>query len=130
MGFAPASLRLTLTSSVAEANFALVKRVVQLEAVRVHFQEQVQVVTVTLPTGISGNYFILPWTDTFDVVFESTLDVNANPDDPNELDGNNYKARPILVLGGGQPDLAVTSIEMNERWVSRAHRCTTRTDGT
>src|SRR5262249_3970614 len=29
---------------------------------------------------------------------------------PQELGSNNYKARPITVLGGGAPDLAVTSV--------------------
>ena len=34
---------------------------------------------------------------TYDVVLEDTLAVNKNPDDPNQIDNNNYKARPVIV---------------------------------
>ena len=64
--------------------------------------------TVTLPKHISGQYFITPWADTFDQVLKSTLDVNVNPDDPNELNNDNWKARPITVLLTPPPDLVVT----------------------
>ena len=67
------------------------------------------VVTVELPAGIrSGSYYITPWTDPYGAVLEDTLAVNVNPDDPNEIDNNNYKARAIDILGGS--DLVVTSV--------------------
>src|SRR5262249_2270311 len=47
--------------------------------------------------------------DTSDSVLETTLASNPNPDDPNQIDNNNYKARPILVIGA-LPDLVVTSV--------------------
>src|SRR5262249_39792065 len=51
-----------------------------------------------------------PWSDTYDVVLEDTFSNNINPDDPNELDNNNYKARPITVLLTSAPDLVVSSV--------------------
>ncbi len=69
-----------------------------------------QIVTVTLPKRISGEYFITPWSDVYDAVLEDTFSGNINPDDPNEFDNNNYKARPITVLLTPPPDLVVTSV--------------------
>ncbi|RUZ17283.1 CARDB domain-containing protein, partial [Mesorhizobium sp. M7A.F.Ca.CA.001.09.1.1] len=74
-----------------------------------------QVLKVTLPDNLaSGTYFITPWSDAYDVVLEDTLAVNVNPDDPNEFDNNNYKARQIQVLGPEtithRPDLKVLSV--------------------
>lgn len=43
-------------------------------------------------------------------ILEDTQDVNINPDDPNQLDNNNYKARPITILLSSPPDLVVTSV--------------------
>ena len=69
-------------------------------------------VTVTLPTGLeSGTYYITPWTDPYEVVREDTLAVYANPDDPNEVNNNNYRARPIQIIGQ-LPDLVVTSVQV------------------
>ena len=47
------------------------------------------------------------------MVLEDTLAINVNPDDPNEFDNNNYKARPIQILGKAKPvfDFALTSVE-------------------
>ena len=39
-----------------------------------------------------------------------TLASNLNPDDPNELDNNNYKARAIDVMGGFDPPPADPSL--------------------
>src|SRR5262249_30200914 len=65
---------------------------------------------VTLPTGLdAGTYYLMPWTDPFDVVLEDTLSVNVNTDDPNEIDNNNYKARAIDILVP-LPDLEVTAL--------------------
>ncbi len=70
-----------------------------------------QVVTVQIPSQIwSGTYYIMPWTDSYNVVLEDTLAINSNPDDPNELDNNNYKAREITIIGT-RPDLHVTAVE-------------------
>ena len=69
-----------------------------------------QVVNVTLPTLLdSGVYYIMPWTDPFGNVLEDTIADNANPDDPNAIDGNNYSARAIDIIGV-LPDLRVTSV--------------------
>src|SRR5262249_7569781 len=68
-----------------------------------------QLVTVTLLTKIDGQFFLTPWSDSLDQVLEDTFDVNINPDDPHELDNNNFKARPITVLGV-PPDLVVTAL--------------------
>jgi subtilase family serine protease len=71
------------------------------------------VTTVTLPTGLaSGIYYITPWTDPYDVVLEDTLADNVNPDDPREIDNNNYKARAIDVIGLSRPlpDLTVSDL--------------------
>jgi hypothetical protein len=65
---------------------------------------------VTLPRHISGQFYITPWSDSFDVVLKSTQDANVNPDDPTQLNSDNYKARPITVLLTPPPDLVVTNI--------------------
>ena len=53
----------------------------------------------------------MPWTDPYDVVLEDTLAVNVNPDDPNQIDNNNYKAgRSRVGLGtAARPDGHVAS---------------------
>ncbi|MCB1964701.1 MAG: hypothetical protein KDI64_01260, partial [Candidatus Accumulibacter sp.] len=65
---------------------------------------------VTLPKHISGQYYITAWSDSFDVVLKSTQDVNINPDDPGQLNNDNYKARPITVLLTPPPDPVVTTV--------------------
>ena len=70
-------------------------------------------VRVTIPADLpSGQYFITPWSDSYDVVAEDTLAVNVNPDDPNELDNNNYKGRAIDILGYTpvRPDLEISDV--------------------
>ena len=75
-----------------------------------------QTVHVTIPDNLpSGQYFITPWSDSYDAVLEDTLATNINPDDPHELDNNNYKARPIGIIGveaspAPRADYAVTSV--------------------
>ncbi len=66
--------------------------------------------TVTLPERVTGQWYITPWTDAYDVVIEDTQAVNVNPDDPNELDNNNYRSRPMTVLLTPPPDLVVSSV--------------------
>lgn len=66
---------------------------------------------VTLPDNVaSGQYYITVWSDTYDVILEDTLATNINPDDPSGVDNNNYKARPISVLGITPPDLIVSDV--------------------
>nr|WP_013334799.1 CARDB domain-containing protein [Gloeothece verrucosa]ADN18050.1 YD repeat protein [Gloeothece verrucosa PCC 7822] len=67
-------------------------------------------ISITLPEKISGEWYITAWSDAYDVVLENTLDININPDDPNEIDNNNYKARPIAILLTPPSDLVVTNI--------------------
>jgi len=74
-----------------------------------------QTLTVTLPQGLaSGTYYIMPWSDPYDVVLEDTLAINVNPDDPHEINNNNYKARAIDILGTAWiPDLVVTEVTVD-----------------
>ena len=49
---------------------------------------------VTLPVNLDpGTYYITPWTDLYSAVLQDTLAVNVNPDDPNNFQSDNYKAR-------------------------------------
>jgi subtilase family serine protease len=74
-----------------------------------------QTLIVTLPQGLaSGTYYVMPWSDPYDVVLEDTLAVNVNPDDPHEINNNNYKARAIDILGTAWvPDLVVTEVRVD-----------------
>lgn len=67
-------------------------------------------VDVIIPGQISGEWYITAWSDAYNVVLEDTFDINTNPDDPTELDNNNYKARPITILLTPPPDLVVTTV--------------------
>uniref|UniRef100_UPI00356973C0 CARDB domain-containing protein n=1 Tax=Stieleria sp. TaxID=2795976 RepID=UPI00356973C0 len=60
----------------------------------------------------AGQWHVTVWSDAYNVVVEDTRDINTNPDDPNELDSNNYKARPITVLplATTPSDLVVDSV--------------------
>ncbi len=67
--------------------------------------------TVVLPSVLAaGTYYLMPWTDPYDVVLEDTLAHLVNQDDPNQIDNNNYRARAIDILGA-KPDLVVTAVE-------------------
>ena len=66
-----------------------------------------QTVSVTLPIDLTpGVYYITPWTDLYSVVLQNELAVNVNPDDPNNLQNDNYKAaadrRAGAVAGPGR----------------------------
>ncbi|MFO7898428.1 MAG: CARDB domain-containing protein, partial [Planctomycetota bacterium] len=66
--------------------------------------------TVPLPATLApGTYYVTPWSDPYGQVLEDTLAANINPDDPHEIDNNNYKARAIQILGE-PPDLVVTQV--------------------
>ena len=56
-----------------------------------------------------GTYYITPWTDLYSAVLQDTLAMNVNPDDPNNLYSDNYKAAQIAILAP-LPDLIVTSV--------------------
>ena len=67
---------------------------------------------VQIPEGVrSGQYYITVWSDTYDAILEDTMAVHINPDDPGQIDNNNYKARPISVLGVAPPDLVVSQVQ-------------------
>jgi len=66
---------------------------------------------VAIPDNVlSGQYHITVWSDTYDVLLEDTLASNINLDDATQVDNNNYKARPISVLGITPPDLVVSDV--------------------
>ncbi len=75
-------------------------------------QSYTQTLTVTLPPHLSGQLFITPQTDIYEQLDETTLAANVNPDDPNELRSDNFKAAPIIVLPLPPPDLVVTAIKV------------------
>src|SRR5262249_42692410 len=80
-----------------------------------------QDVTVTLPTSyrdgdghehpVQGNWFVTPFTNAYGEVTEEIFSTNLNPDDLNQLDNNNYKARPITILPAPSPDVVVTDVK-------------------
>ncbi|MFN9744981.1 MAG: CARDB domain-containing protein, partial [Betaproteobacteria bacterium] len=73
-------------------------------------QDYLGTLDVQIPEGLrSGQYFITVWSDTYDAILEDTLASNVNPDDAAQIDNNNYKARPIAVLGT-TPDLVVSQV--------------------
>ncbi len=75
-------------------------------------QSYTQTLTVTLPPHLSGQLFITPQTDLYQQLDETTLTANVNPDDPDELRSDNFKAAPIIVLPEPPPDLVVSAIKV------------------
>ena len=78
-------------------------------------------VTVTLPTGlVSGTYYLTAWADPYGTVLQAELATHTNPDDPNELQNDNYKAGNATtggteIIGAAVaptllPDVAVTAV--------------------
>jgi subtilase family serine protease len=66
---------------------------------------------VTIPDEtLSGQYYLTVWSDTYDVVLEDTLATHINPDDPSQIENNNYLARPISILGVTPPDLVISEV--------------------
>ncbi|MCM8597201.1 MAG: putative Ig domain-containing protein, partial [Candidatus Accumulibacter sp.] len=66
---------------------------------------------VTIPDdALSGQYYLSVWSDTYDVIVEDTLASNLNPQDPEQIDNNNYHARAIGILGVTPPDLVVSDV--------------------
>ncbi len=69
-----------------------------------------ETLSVTLPVNLQpGTYYVTPWTDLYSTVLQNTLAVNVNPDDPNNFQSDNYKARQIDILAP-LPDLVVTTV--------------------
>ena len=66
--------------------------------------------TVNLPTTVpsltvanqqdplSGQWYITPWTNAYDQVLQTTLDVNINPDNPPNSSARITRRDPITVL--------------------------------
>ena len=75
-------------------------------------------VTVQLPDHVrSGTYYLTPWVDPYATLLEDTLASNVNPDDPNEINNNNYKAGGGDIIGfkvigtpAPLPEIAVTTV--------------------
>ena len=67
-------------------------------------------VSVTIPPQLMGKYYITVWTNPNQAVFETQLAQNVNPDAPNDLEGDNFKATPITVLETPPADLQVTAV--------------------
>jgi len=68
-------------------------------------------VQVRLPEGLpSGQYYLSVWSDTHDLILEDTLASQINPEDPQQIDGNNHRARPIGILGATPPDLVLAEV--------------------
>ncbi|MDA8746284.1 hypothetical protein N9N28_16795, partial [Rubripirellula amarantea] len=68
------------------------------------------VVTVNLPAFTEGQFYITVFSDPYNRVFENQFATNLNPDAPNDIDGNNFKATPITVLLTPPADLQVTDV--------------------
>ncbi len=75
-------------------------------------QSYTETVTVTLPLHFSGQLFITPQTDLYEQLDQTTLAANVNPDDPNDLRSDNFKAAAIIVLPEPPPDLVVSAIKV------------------
>lgn len=66
-------------------------------------------------TVLSGNYYLTVWSDTYNVILEDTLASNINPGRSKPgWNNNNYKARPISILGITPPDLTVLDVQAPE----------------
>ncbi|MDE3036214.1 MAG: hypothetical protein KGJ14_09610, partial [Nitrospirota bacterium] len=73
-------------------------------------QSYTRTLTYTAPLHSSGRFFITPWADSYGVVTEDAFSNVVNPDDPNEIDNNNYKARIITIISRPPPDLVMESV--------------------
>ena len=82
-----------------------------------------QQITVQIPsTGlVSGTYYLTAWVDPYETLIQSELTTNINPDDPNEIQNDNYKAgnsttggteiiAPPAAPAAARPDVAVTAL--------------------
>jgi hypothetical protein len=80
------------------------------EGVLVKDQGKDRSATVRIPDRIqSGNYFITAWTDPFGTMLEEPSTAYPN-DDSTEYNDNNFKARPIIVVGTPVPNGGTTSV--------------------
>ncbi|MEM9826972.1 MAG: CARDB domain-containing protein, partial [Planctomycetota bacterium] len=67
-------------------------------------------VTVNIPTGLTGQYFLTVYTDGTRRVYEAAFAENVNPNAPNDLDGNNYASTRLNVLLTPPADLRVAEV--------------------
>ena len=74
-------------------------------------QSYTETATVTIPEHDNGQYYLVPQVDIYQQLDATTLAANVNPDDPNDLRSDNFKAAPITILAQPPPDLVVTSIQ-------------------
>ncbi len=70
-----------------------------------------QDVGVTLPEHISGEYYLMVWSDAYDRVYEQAFDINVNPDAPHDLEGSNFRGTPLTVLYTPPADLEVMDVQ-------------------
>src|SRR5207248_7573627 len=68
-------------------------------------------VTVTIPIHLQGQFFLTVYADGSNGVFESSFDINVNPDLPNDIDGSNIKSTSFTVLYTPPADLEVTDVK-------------------
>ncbi len=67
--------------------------------------------TVTLPSGLTGNFYVTVWTNPNGSIYQTHLSANVNPDAPNDLHGDNFKASsPIGIALQPTADLVVTNV--------------------
>ncbi|MEX2553759.1 MAG: CARDB domain-containing protein, partial [Actinomycetota bacterium] len=73
-------------------------------------------ITGKIPKHMQGIYELMVYSDAWNNVFELTFDVNINPDDPNQLNNNNYKTagEPLTILYTQPADLEVTHVTTPE----------------
>ena len=82
-----------------------------------------QSITVTLPSNVvSGTYYLTVWVDPYETLIQSQLATNINPDDPNEIQNDNYKAGnsatggteiiglPATAIPTPLPDVAIVAV--------------------
>ncbi len=74
-------------------------------------QSYTDTLTVTIPDHTSGDYFLVPQTDLYQQLDATMLAGNVNPDDPNDVRSDNFKAAAVTILPQPPPDLIVTAVE-------------------
>ncbi|OYP38028.1 CARDB domain-containing protein [Rhodopirellula sp. MGV] len=67
---------------------------------------------VSVPKGLTGQYFLTVYADGYRSVYEVAFAENTNPDAPNDLEGNNYTSTPINVLLTPPSDLRVRTVDV------------------
>ncbi|MCA9191785.1 MAG: hypothetical protein KDB03_08485 [Planctomycetales bacterium] len=65
---------------------------------------------VSIPKGLTGQYFLTVYADGWNRVYEAAFESNLNPDAPNDMEGSNYGSTPLNVLLTPPADLQVTKV--------------------